>query len=108
MTTDRDIRQDYENQVATRLHEWASQIETLRHEAQGFPLDYRSHHLLQVEKLQGQLEMAEMQFQELKIAKTEAWDGLRDGMDEVLERLQNDLERTKFGMDHAEKFQSQR
>jgi Zn-dependent oligopeptidase len=90
-------REAYEQAVQEQLTQWRHEINTLYSKATDRDVtDSVGDEHTQVEKLQGQLEMAEEQFKLLRSLDTaDAWEDLRPGVDEKLERFNATLAKTR-------------
>jgi hypothetical protein len=95
MTTERGLRAEYQEQAEAQLRDWEVEIVGLGHLVAGLPDANQLHYRTEVEKVQGQQEMAEQQLRELEAARPEAWDELRLGLDEALDRLRYSLDRIR-------------
>jgi uncharacterized small protein (DUF1192 family) len=90
-------RDEYEQRIATLFASWQQEIDSLRAQATdrttpGTVGDERT----QVEKLQGQLEMAQVQLGELRSEdKLVAWRHLQTGIEEKIAELAATLARTR-------------
>jgi hypothetical protein len=90
-------RKEYEAEVVKQLEQWRDQISSLYRRATDnhVPEDVGDERT-QVEKLQGQWEMAWDQFNQLRAMENpDAWNELRPGIDQKLQRLESALSRTR-------------
>lgn len=96
-------REAYERRISTLLASWQKQIDRLRAKATdrdmpGTVGDERT----QVAKLQGQLEMAQVQFDELcSVDTVTAWRHLQSGVDEKVAELDATLARTSAQIENG-------
>lgn len=90
-------RKEYETEIAQRLEQWRIEIAQMRQSAThrdvpGVVGDEQT----QVEKAEGQWEMAQVQFNQLQAVDTAAaWDELRAGLDKKLTQLVEAMRRTQ-------------
>jgi hypothetical protein len=96
-------REAYEQRISTLLASWQTEIDRLRARATdrdmpGMVGDERT----QVARLQGQLEMTQVQFDELCSVDTAvAWRHLQNGVDEKIAELDATLARTRAQIENG-------
>jgi hypothetical protein len=96
-------REAYEQRISTLLASWQTEIDRLRARASdrdmpGTVGDERT----QVARLQGQLEMMQVQFDELcSVDTAAAWRHLQNGVDEKIAELDATLARTRAQIENG-------
>ena len=85
-------RQAYEQQVREQLDAWQAQIDKLRDNPDPV-VDSQHGAQTELDKLQGQLEIARQQLSDMRAEENgDGWDLLRDGMKQKLEMLRSSFE----------------
>ncbi len=85
-------RQAYERQATEQMDAWQAQIDELR-DNPGPVVDSRHGAQTELDKLQGQLEIARQQLLDMVAEENgDGWDLLRDGMEQKLEMLRSSFD----------------
>lgn len=82
-------RKAYEEGVEAKLVEWSAEVSRLRSHPEFVQRGQFADEQTQLDKLQGQLEMAEQQLRDLEAEESsDVWDQLRIGMDKKMMMLE--------------------
>ena len=85
-------RQAYEQQAREQMDTWQTQINKLRDDTEHV-VDSRHGAQTELDKLQGQLEIAQQQLLDMVAEENgDGWDLLRDGMEQKLEMLRSSFD----------------
>ena len=84
-----NTRKAYEAGVEAKLVEWSAEISRLRSHPEFVQEGQFADKQTQLDKLQGQLEMAEQHLRDLEVEESsDTWDQLRKGMDKKMMMLE--------------------
>lgn len=87
-----NTRKAYEKGVEAKLVEWSGEISKLRSHPEYVQESQIFDKQTQLDKLQGQLEMAEQHLRDLEAEESsQTWDQLRNGMDKKMMMLEASL-----------------
>jgi uncharacterized coiled-coil DUF342 family protein len=85
-------REHYQEQIESRLNEWAQEIEKIRKKADKLGAEARGKYREQIEDLRARQDTAREKLEDLKRTGGEAWEDLRSGAEAALDELKKGVE----------------